>query len=392
MNARRGHWLLLAGVIALALWFFQPWTGERKQLFGAEAEAAAPLPIAEESVPYHVERRYQGLESPWDITFLDDRFALITLKPGGLLRVALDGGGTHPISGVPEVVYRSQGGLFSVRLHPEFEANRQLYLSYAVALPDGDYSTRVSRFTLDGDALVDQKDIFTARAASRKVHHFGGAMTFTPDGKLLVSIGDRGDRDRAQDLSVHHGKLVRLDDDGQLPADNPFRSTAGALPDIWSYGHRNPQGMAIDQRGRLWVAEHGPRGGDEINQVRPGRNYGWPVITYGKEYIGGRIGEGTHKEGMEQPAHFYVPSIATAGLMAYSGSGFPAWAESLFVAALRGHLNRVQLRDGTPVSEHRLLSDIDERVRAVREGPDGALWVLTENGSVLRLVADPGPF
>lgn len=377
--------LVLALATALGLWFYQPWAPGRKQVFGAEAAAAGPLPISNEATPHRVEKIFQDLDSPWDLAFLDRDTALITLKPGRVLRVALDGSHRQEISGVPGVVYRRQGGLFSVILHPQFDRTGWLYLSYAVELADGNYSTRLTRFRLDGDQLIEPEILFTAEGASRKLHHFGGAMHFLSDGTLMLAIGDRGARDRAQDLDVHNGKLVRVGDDGSIPTDNPFVNRPGALAEIWSYGHRNPQGMDIDAAGALWVVEHGPRGGDEINRVEAGKNYGWPVITYGKEYIGGRIGEGTHKKGMEQPLHYYVPSIAVAGLSVYESGPLADWNQSLLVAALRGHLNRVQLDKGRAVSEHRLLNELQERVRAVRQGLDGHLYVLTENGSLLRV-------
>lgn len=369
-----------------ALWVYQPWANERRYFFAGDALAGASGDYAVEKASYSVETLITGLNQPWDLAFLGATELLVTEQAGRLLRIDLDSKSVTVVSGVPEVVSRGQGGLFSVVLHPEFVSTGLIYLSYAAEVARGRYSTRVMRAKLSGSALQDASVIFTATPASQRTHHFGGALLFGPKGHLFLSVGDRGDRDRAQDLDVHKGKVLRLMEDGRVPSDNPFVHRPGALPEIFSFGHRNPQGMDLNREtGHVWAAEHGPRGGDEINASHPGLNYGWPVITYGKEYVGGGIGEGTAKAGMEQPVHYFTPSIATAGLAYYDAAMFPEWKGSVFVAALRGHLNRVQLRDGVAVSESRLLSDLGQGVRAVRVQADGELLVATEQGSLLRI-------
>lgn len=337
------------------------------------------------------------LDKPWSLAFLPDGSALVTERPGRLRRLTPTTDGqwqlSAPIGGLPEIVARGQGGLLDVALHPDFTRNGLIYLSLAAPV-DGGMTTRLVRGRLEQDRLADVETLFTALPASGNTRHFGGRIAFDPDGYLYLSVGDRGEMHRAQALDDHAGSIIRLHDDGRIPADNPFVDRPDARPEIYSYGNRNPQGMTIHPvTGEVWTHEHGPRGGDEINIIHAGRNYGWPVITYGIDYSGVPIGEGrTEAPGMEQPLHHWTPSIAPSGMAFYEGEVFPDWKGNLFVGALAGrHLARLEL-DGTRVlRETRLLEDMNERIRDVRLGPDGHLWLLTDStlGQVLRL--DPAP-
>lgn len=331
-----------------------------------------------------------GLEHPWGLAFLPDGRLLVTERPGRLRYVGKDGSLSEPIAGVPAVHAKNQGGLLDVILAPGFAQNSIIYLSYAER-GDGDTNgTAVARARLDGSRLSDVTVIFRQQPKFASDHHFGSRLVFTRDGSLFVTTGERNSqRDLAQDLGTHIGKILRITKDGAPPADNPFIGNEGALPEIWSYGHRNVQGAALHPAtGELWTHEHGPRGGDEINLPKPGRNYGWPVITHGREYSGPSIGEGTAKAGMEQPAHNWVPSIGPSGMTFHSGNGYPVWKGQLFVGALvaRQLVRLVVEPDGRVLSEERIA--IDKRVRDVREGPDGALYLLTDEdaGEVLRVV------
>jgi glucose/arabinose dehydrogenase len=291
---------------------------------------------------------------------------------------------------VPGVYAQRQGGLLDVVLDPDFAANSTIYLSYAEPGEGDTNGTAVARAKLEGLRLTDVKVIFRQQPKIASGHHFGSRLVFARDGRLFITLGERNkERDSAQDLGTHIGKIVRIEKDGAVPADNPFNGREGARPETWSYGHRNIQGAALHpETGKLWTHEHGPRGGDEINVAEPGRNYGWPVITFGREYHGPAIGEGTAKEGMEQPLHYWVPSIAPSGMVFHSGNGYPAWKGQLFVGALAAkQLVRLELGpDGGVRAEERIA--IDERVRDVREGPDGALYLLTDEdaGRLLRVV------
>jgi glucose/arabinose dehydrogenase len=291
------------------------------------------------------------------------------------------------IDGVPKVHYKGQGGLLDVAVHPQFSSNGWIYLSLAVQLEEEKNTTRVFRYRLADNTLHDETLIFEAQPALPGSIHFGSALLFDNDGYLFITMGERKRRHNAQDLSVSLGKVHRLHDDGSVPKDNPFVKTSGALPSIYSYGHRNPQGITIDRAtGRIWTTEHGPQGGDEINLLSAGANYGWPVITYGEEYGGGAIGEGTHKEGLQQPIHYYVPSIATGGIAWYNGEALPGWQNSLFVAGLRSFsVSRVQLEGNNSVAQESLLEDFGFRVRNLKQGPNGLLYVLTENGGLHRM-------
>ena len=354
----------------------------------SRTDAAAQGAIRSEQATFELVTVASGLEHPWGMAFLPDESILVTERPGRV-RVVRDGQlDPEPLEGVPPVYARGQGGLLDVALHPEFASNRLIYLSYA-AEGDGGNSTRVARATLGDDRLENLQVIFTAEPLVRSSKHFGSRLAFDPAGRLFITVGERGQGDRAQDLGDHNGTVIRLHSDGSVPEDNPFLGTAGALPEIFSYGHRNAQGMAIHpETGSPWLHEHGARGGDEVNVVRPGVNYGWPVITYGIDYSGAPIGEGTHKEGMAQPIYYWVPSIAPSGMAFYDGEAFPEWRGDLFVGALRSQLlARLELEGERVVAEERLLEGAIGRIRDVEVGPDGYLYLLTDEseGGIYRL-------
>ena len=297
-----------------------------------------------------------GLEHPWSMAFLPDGRVLVTERPGRLRLIVNGRLQAEPVSGVPKVVARGQGGLLDIVLHPDYADNGWIYLSFAAPGLRGAH-TEVARARLDGNRLVDLETIFRANNVAGGGSHFGSRLAFGGDGKLYVTVGERGDSDRAQDLDSHNGTTVRLNDDGTVPGDNPFLNTAGALPETYSYGHRNSQGMARHPvSGDIWLNEHGPQGGDEINIIRAGVNYGWPVITHGRSYAGFSIGEGSEKPGMAQPILHWTPSIAPSGMAFYTGDKFPAWRGNLFVGSLKfRHLVRLELDGERVVSQERLL-------------------------------------
>ncbi|MGB5131784.1 MAG: PQQ-dependent sugar dehydrogenase [Steroidobacteraceae bacterium] len=354
---------------------------------GASQGQAGLAPTVNDRV--QLTRIATGLEHPWSLVFLPDGRLLVTERPGRLRYVTMQGAVSEPIAGVPAVYAKGQGGLLDVALDPDFSVNSTIYLSYAEP-GDGDLNgTAVARAKLDGAQLTGLKVIFRQMPKVASENHFGSRLVFARDGNLFVTLGERfSERDSAQDLGTHLGKIVRITKDGKLPADNPFVGRAGAMPEIWSLGHRNVQGATLHPAtGRLWIVEHGPRGGDEINLPEPGRNYGWPVITYGREYSGPAIGEGTAKAGMEQPLYYWVPSIATSGMAFYTSDAYPAWKGSLFVGALKAQLvARLSFgADGKVTAEERF--PVGQRVRDVRQGPDGALYLVTDEdaGQLLRL-------
>jgi len=331
----------------------------------------------------------RGLEFPWSMAWLPNGDLLITERPGRL-RVVRDGVlDPTPVEGLP-AVYREagQGGVMEVLPHPGFETNRWLYLTYGKPNADGSLgTTTLVRGRFDGTRLTDVEELFVADAWAGNNNHFSGRMVFDPDGYLYVSIGDRqvdpnlGDRHPAQDLSNHLGKIVRLHDDGSVPEDNPFVGRPGALPEIWTYGNRNPQGFAVDPHtGSLWITDHGPRGGDELNQVVRGGNYGWPVVSHGVHYNGVVFTTETSRPGMESPRWIWTPSIGTSGLTLYDGDAFPWWRGNAFAGGLVGEqLGRITLEGGSDVvSEETLLSGVLGRIRDVRTGPDGFLYLAIE--------------
>ena len=354
---------------------------------------ATPTVFAQSDVRGSAEHGYRvvtvadDLEVPWSMAFLPNGDMLVTERPG---RLRVVGNGRllpDPVPGVPEVFAEGQGGLFDVVLHPEFSSNRQIYLSFAKP-NDGGSTTAVIRARFENDQLLEVEEIFEAVAQGRG--HYGGRMAFDAQGHLFLTAGDRmapsrGDLEAhpAQDTSNHHGVVLRLHDDGRVPDDNPFVGQTGFLPEIWSYGHRNPQGLVIDQAtGNVWINEHGPQGGDELNLIKPGQNYGWPVVGYGVNYRSGlAIHEGTHRDGIEPPVHFWVPSIGTSGMMLYTGDRFPQWRGNIFVGGLSGQqLARLTMQIDNPTQsewEETLLFGLG-RIRDVRQGPDGYIYVAVE--------------
>lgn len=322
-----------------------------------------------------------GLEDPWSLAFLPDGRMLVTERPGRLRLIAADFRlDPQPIEGVPRVVTGGQAGLFDVVLHPEYAKNRLLYLAYQAA-GEGGSGLEVMRARLDGRRLVDGLVIFRAQPKLRGSANLGGRLIFDREGRLYISVGDHFQQERAQRLDDDNGKVVRITDEGGIPPDNPFVQRAGARPAIYTLGNRNIQGFALHPgTSELWSHEHGPQGGDEVNVIRPGRNYGWPVITYGRNYgTGTKIGEGTHKAGMEQPLRAWVPSIAPSGMAFYTGDRFPAWKGNLFIGALRAQLLvRLELDGEKVVHEERLIEDAIGRIRDVRAGPDGYIYLLTD--------------
>lgn len=345
----------------------------------------------------------RGLENPWGLQFLADGRMLVTERPGRMRIVASDGTLSRPITGVPEVVRGGQAGLLDVLLSKDFSSSGLIYFSYSEPRASQKNATTVARAKLtltgDGGALSDVTAIFRQEPAIRSFHHFGSRLVWAKDGTLFITTGERAsERDSAQDLSTTLGKVIRLNAGGSVPKDNPFAGRDGARPEIWSFGHRNMQGAAINPAtGELWISEHGARGGDELNIARAGKNYGWPVITWGIDYNGSSIGEGTTKAGMEQPVYYWKPSIGTSGLAFYTGSLFKQWEGNVLAGGLSGgRLERLVL-DGERVIavEHLLVNRDDwrqdggrqDRIRDVRIGPDGAVYVLTDNanGKILKL-------
>jgi aldose sugar dehydrogenase len=339
-----------------------------------------------------VETVARGLANPWALAFLPDGRMLVTEKPGRLRIVGSDGKLSSALAGVPRVFARGQGGLHDVVLDRDYAQNSTIYICYAQPA-NGGGRTALARAKLIDEAaprLDEVKVIFEQDGPLSSGNHFGCRIAQAQDNNLFLTMGDHfGPRDQAQNLGNHLGKIVRIQPDGSVPPDNPFVDRQGAKPEIWSYGHRNSQGVAIHpQTQKLWEHEHGPRGGDEINVIEKGKNYGWPVIGYGIDYSGAKIHESTQKSGMEQPVKYWVPSIAPSGMAFYTGDLFPKWKGSLFAGALvPGFLVRLDV-DGDKIgNEERLLQDLRERIRAVRQGPDGALWLVTDssNGRVLRV-------
>jgi glucose/arabinose dehydrogenase len=334
-----------------------------------------------------------GLVHPWALAFLPDGRILVTERPGRLRIVDRNGRLSEPLAGVPEVAARGQGGLLDVAIDPNFSENQLVYLSYAEGADDGTSSTAVSRGRLGEGRLENVQRIYSQQPKVQSGGHFGSRLVFSQDGKLFVTQGDRQSsrfRQQAQDLSSGIGKIVRINPDGSIPRDNPFVGRNDARPEIWSYGHRNAQAAALHpETGQLWTVEHGARGGDELNHPEAGKNYGWPVITYGRDYNGSSIGEGSAREGMEQPVYYWDPVIAPSGMVFYTGDRYPGWKGSAFVGSMTpGALVRLTIADGRVTTEERYLGDLNERIRDVQQGPDGLLYLVTDSpqGRVLRVV------
>ena len=375
-------WLPVLGLLAFSL-----------PISGVKAQAVYPEIVA------------AGLQNPWGLAFLPNGRFLVTERAGRLRVIGVDGQSGTPVAGLPDIAAGGQGGLLDVITDSDFARNRRVYFCFSEPAASGNAnSTALASATLSTDEsrLEDVKVIFTQKPKVASAAHFGcrivesrsAGVKGQPDGQLFLTLGDRFSRkEDAQKLDNHHGKIVRINKDGSVPRDNPFVGKPGALPEIWSYGHRNSQGAALAPDGKLWMHEHGPQGGDEINLPLGGANYGWPEITYGENYGGGKIGEGlSHKAGMEQPVHFWLPSIAPSGMAFLTSERYGrAWRGNLFVGSLKfAYLNRIELSapfTGKVVRENKLLTEAGERIRDVRQGPDGLLYVLTDsrNGKLIRL-------
>ena len=371
---KRLKYRLLLGLLVVAL---------------TSANVHATSSYESEKVRFRVVPLVSGLVHPWSLVFLPDGDLLITERPGRLRVVRHGRLLEEPIAGVPVVASTGQGGLLDVVLHPNFATNRLLCLAYSRRDSDGN-GTAIICSKLVGDRLVNSRVIFAAEPSLRGGKHFGCRLVFDVNGNLYATLGDRGIRALAQALSSHPGSVIRIDLSGDALADNPFVHQDDAQPEIFTYGNRNPQGLAWQpQTGVLWMHEHGPRGGDELNQVIAGTNYGWPVISYGKEYWSRKaVGEGTHKIGMAQPVHYWVPSIAPTGMAFYRGSRFPQWQGNLFIGSLKfGELVRLEINASQVIHEERLLNGDFGRIRDVRLGPDELIYLLTDspNGQLLRL-------
>ena len=349
--------------------------------FAASAQAED---IQTSEGPLQLTQVAQGFDVPWGLGLLPGGGSLVTERDGRLLFV--ENGTVTEVKGVPRVAAQGQGGLLDVLVPHDFSSHRVIFWSYSKRVGHG-ATTAVARGKLSrrNTALTDVRDIFVASPASTTGRHFGSRLAEGPDGAIYVTIGDRGDRPSAQEVGSHNGSVVRINPDGSVPLDNPLVGRTGAQPEIWSYGHRNPQGLAFDTQGRLWSAEHGARGGDEINLIGRGLNYGWPVIAYGRHYSGLKIGEGTSRAGMEQPMHYWDPSIAPSNLLIYSGKMWPDWRGDILVGSLK--FDYIARLSGTPLTEvEQIKSDETGRIRDIEEAADGSIWFLSETeGALYRL-------
>ncbi len=359
------------------------------QVFAAGAAAAQEV-YPSERHRIKVVTVAEDLQHPWGLAFLPGGSMVVTEREGAVRIVSPDGVVSPPLKGMPPVAVGGQGGILDVALDPGFAENRLLYISFSEPGAGG-AGTAVLRARLN-DArteLEKQEIIFSQHPKNRGGRHFGSRLVFAPDGTLFITLGDRGERRRVQDKTINRGQVIRINPDGSIPSDNPFVGRGDGRPEVWSHGHRNIQGAALNPVTRaLWTHEHGARGGDEINIPEAGKNYGWPVISYGRHYSGLKIGEGTEKAGLEQPIYYWDPSIAPSGMAFYTADKFPGWTGNLFVGSLKaGMLARLTLDGDRVVSEERLLKDLDERIRDVRQGPDGYLYLLIDDyeGRLLRL-------
>lgn len=341
-----------------------------------------------QAAAYKIETVAEDLSYPWAIAFLPDGDMLVTERSGQLRLIADGELQQQPIGNVPELHVDGQGGLLDIIPDPDFAENNQLYLSFSIGSKSAN-ALRVVSARLEGDRLENITTLFTASPTKDTPHHFGGRLALMTDQTLLITVGEGFDyREKAQSLDNHLGKLIRLNKDGTVPADNPFTGREDALPEILSYGHRNPQGLLVSVDGTIWLHEHGPRGGDELNRIEPGKNYGWPAITHGVDYSGAYVSPFTEAEGMEQPVAYWTPSIAPSGFCEYQGELFPQWQGNLFVAALaEKSVRRLVMENGKVKSQETMFTELDQRIREVRVGPDGYLYLLTDSdeGKILRI-------
>lgn len=335
----------------------------------------------------NVEQVTQFNGIPWGITLLDNQHAIVTIKKGEAYRVDLKSGSKQRLTGLPEVDNRGQGGLFDVEKAPDFKQSKRLYFTYAKPTQKG-ATTTLARAQLVGNALTNWQDVFVADAATNTSRHFGGRIAFDHAGHVFFTIGDRGIRANAQNLSNHAGSILRLNMDGSIPTDNPFIHNSQVRNAIWSYGHRNPQGIFYDMKDhKLWSNEHGPRGGDEVNLIRRGANYGWPIVSHGKEYINDNpVGEAQEKDGIVKPVKVYIPSIAPSSILRYKGKLFADWDGSFLSTALvLRHLNRIEMKSNNETKETRYLESLHERLRSMAESDDGALYIGTDSGKLIKV-------
>jgi aldose sugar dehydrogenase len=353
--------------------------------------ANAALPVIEsENMKLKLEQVADGLGIPWGMSFISENEMLVTQRSGGVRLLDVRSGKSRLLKDVPDVLPAGQGGMLDVAVSPDYKNDGWIYFTYVKDVDeDTDGATVLARAKLVGDTFEDWQDLLVTKSDTDEDYHFGSRIAFDNDGHVFFGVGDRGVRANAQDLSNHAGSLMRLNLDGSVPKDNPYAKNKAFLPEVWSVGHRNPQGLAFDvDNNRLWEIEHGPRGGDEINLIRAGANYGWPVISYGMEYWGPvAVGEDTKREGMEQPVVQYTPSIAPGSLLLYSADTMPGWKGNLFSGALKlKHINRVVLsKQGEVLKEERLLEGLDERIRALAQSPQGWLYFSTDSGKIYRI-------
>lgn len=347
-----------------------------------------PAFATEGAAGFRTEPVAEGFGVPWGMAFLDSDRIIFTEREGDVSLFNLSTQKVTKLGGTPIVYAIGQGGMLDVALPPDHAETGWIYFTYSKPV-DGESATTLARAKLDGDRLVDWQDLLVTQSTTDTGYHFGSRIVFDGKGHVFFGIGDRGQRPNGQDLTNHASTVIRLNMDGSVPKDNPFIGRDDVLPEIWSYGHRNPQGMAYDRSNdRLWLIEHGPRGGDEINLVLPGRNYGWAVVSHGQEYWGPLdVGEAKSKPGMEDPVKVYIPSIAPGSLILYSGKAFPEWRGNLFSGALKlRHINRVELNEkGEAVGEERLLEDLNDRIRALAESPEGWIYFSTDSGRIYRI-------
>ena len=336
--------------------------------------------------PFELILLAQNLGVPWGMVFIDNNKLLFTEREGNLKILHVPTGKVQSVSGLPDIFVAGQGGLLDVILHPGFKDNKTIYFTFSQKKEKRGYTTALARASLKGRRLKNVEVLFFAKPLTSASIHFGSRIVFHK-GFLFFTVGDRGRKDEAQNLDSHLGKLLRLTEDGKIPPDNPFVGRKDARPEIWTYGHRNPQGLFLHRETEeLWLQEHGPKGGDEINLIKKGANYGWPVITHGKSYLGFKIGEGVAKKGMEQPVKHWTPSIAPCGLLIYSGKKFPRWKGDMFSGALAlTHLNRLKIKDKKVLKEERLFPELNFRVRHVIEGPEGFIYISADRGWILKL-------
>ena len=338
------------------------------------------------SVPFKVEVIAKNLGVPWGMVFLNQKELFWTEREGAIKKIHIPTRQITLVTGGPKVQAKGQGGLLDVALHPEFKKNKWIYFTYSIKKKNKQ-TTALARGKLKNNKITQLKTLFTAKPFRSSSVHFGSRLAFDDKGFLFMTVGERGKKKEAQNLGSHLGKLLRLNDKGQAVSDNPFYKTKGAKPEIWSFGHRNPQGLFIHPVTKeLWLQEHGPKGGDEINWIKKGGNYGWPLITYGRAYTGFKIGEGTHKEGMEQPIKHWTPSIAPSGMFIYSGKKFPKWKGDFFSGALvLTHLNKLKIINKKVLDEQRLLSSLGFRFRHVIEDPQGFIYASVDQGMILKI-------